>query len=123
IFRDQAHTFTEEVRLVSNAGRGNAFDYVIGAFYENQSREGDWHISTPGSPERSVAQGCTAPSFFGSTFPNCLVVVGPDDQTFLQIDNQDFKDKSVFGELTWHFVPKAQVTVGIRHFSQEFTDA
>ena len=43
--------------------------------------------------------------------------------TFQQVDTQNFQDKSVFGELTWHFLRDGQVTVGARHFSQEFTDA
>ena len=47
----------------------------------------------------------------------------PSDVTFQQIDTQNFTDKSVFGELTWHFMPGGQLTVGGRHFSQEFTDA
>jgi len=59
IFTDSAHTFTEEVRLVSKAGPGNVIDYVVGAFYENQAREGAWTIAVPGTPERQVAQGCS----------------------------------------------------------------
>ena len=43
--------------------------------------------------------------------------------TFQQVDTQSFQDKSEFGELTWHFVQGGQVTVGARHFSQQFTDA
>jgi len=51
------------------------------------------------------------------------IATAPGDVTFQQIDNQKFTDKSVFGELTWHFMPGGQLTVGGRHFSQEFTDA
>ncbi len=86
-------------------------------------------MTTPGSPERSLEQGCTGPVFYDaaagsySGFPNCLVVVGPGDLTFQQLDTQNFEDKSEFGELTWHFVTHAQVTLGVRHFSQSFTDA
>lgn len=123
VFADSAHTFTQEVRLVSTANPGNLFDYVLGVFYENQTRTGMWHIANPGSPERSVAQGCTGAAFFGASFPNCLLTSGPDDLTFVQIDNQNFQDKSVFGELTWHFIAHGQVTFGARHFSQKFTDA
>jgi outer membrane receptor protein involved in Fe transport len=42
--------------------------------------------------------------------------------SILQIDKQHFEDKSVFGELTWHFAPRAQLTAGVRHFQQSFTD-
>jgi iron complex outermembrane receptor protein len=116
IFTDRAHTFTEELRLVSKTSPDNMFDYVLGAFYEDQTREGDWTIAVPGTPEYQAAQGC---------LPNCFFDVGvaPGDVTFRQVDTQSFKDKSVFGELTWHFVKQGQVTVGARHFSQDFTDA
>jgi iron complex outermembrane receptor protein len=110
LFIDQAHTFTEEVRLVSNTKPGNMFDYVLGVFYEKQQRSGDWTIAIPGSPERAAALGET-------------ILVGPNDVAFQQIDTQNFQDKSVFGELTYHFMVHGQVTFGVRHFSQEFTDA
>jgi len=116
VFADSAHTFTEEVRLVSKSAPDKMFDYVLGVFYENQTSAGAWTIAVPGTPEYQAAQGC---------LPNCFWDVGtaPGDVTFQQIDTQNFQDKSVFGELTWHFLPRGQVTVGARHFSQEFTDA
>ena len=122
-FTDAAHTFSQEVRLVSKADPSNMFDYVLGGFYESQRRDGNWYVTNPGSPERSVAQGCTGYFVAGSTFPNCLLLSGPNDLVFQQLDKQSFKDESVFGELTWHFMPHGQITGGIRHFHQSFTDA
>ena len=122
-FADSAHTFTEEMRLVSTANPANVFDYVLGVYYEKQERNGAWTIANPGSLERSVAQGCTGAIYYGSAFPNCLLTSGPNDVVFRQLDTQNFQDKSVFGELTWHFMTHGQITFGARHFSQEFTDA
>ena len=122
-FTDDAHTFTQELRLISNTTPTSRFDYVLGLFYADQTRHGNWYTSTPGSYERSVAQGCTQPYYYGATFPNCLMVVGPNGVPFQQFDTQDFEDRSVFGELTWHFLPKGQITFGGRHFNQKFTDA
>lgn len=122
-FDDSEHTFTEEVRLVSKERVAGVLDYVVGVFYENQTRNGVWNVANPGSPERSVAQGCTAPVFAGSSYPNCLLTSGVNDLTFIQNDTQTFEDKSVYGELTWHFMPHGQITAGARHFSQQFTDA
>jgi outer membrane receptor protein involved in Fe transport len=122
LFTDSAHTFSEELRLVSKTDPTHALDYVVGLFYEKQTRHGDWYVTNPGSPERSVEQGCTGYYFAGATFPNCLLLSGPNDLTFQQLDTQTFEDKSVFGELSWHFMPKGQITFGARHFSQEFTD-
>jgi iron complex outermembrane recepter protein len=116
IFTDAAHTFTQELRLVSKTGPDKLFDYVLGVFYEDQTRKGSWTIAVPGTPEYQVAQGC---------LPNCVwnVGVAPGDVTFSQVDTQLFKDKSVFGELTWHFIQGGQLTVGARYFNQNFTDA
>jgi outer membrane receptor protein involved in Fe transport len=110
LFTDKAHTFTEELRLVSTANPDNHFDYVLGVFYEKQTREGAWTIAIPGSPEYAAALGQT-------------ILVGPDDVNFQQIDTQNFEDKSVFGELTYHVTTDVQFTGGVRHFSQTFTDA
>jgi outer membrane receptor protein involved in Fe transport len=113
-FSDHAHTFTEEVRLVSNTNPDHIFDYVLGVFYEKQARVGAWTIAIPGSPERSALLPCA---------PACDILAGPGDINFQQIDTQNFEDKSVFGELTYHFLQHGQITLGIRHFSQKFTDA
>jgi iron complex outermembrane recepter protein len=120
VFADTEHTFSQELRLVSKADPANLFDYVLGLYYEKQQRRGAWTIANPGSPERAVAQGCTG---YGVSYPNCLLTSGPNDVTFVQIDTQSFQDKSVFGELTWHVIPHGQITGGVRHFSQQFTDA
>jgi outer membrane receptor protein involved in Fe transport len=113
-FSDHAHTFSEELRLVSNSSPDRILDYVLGVFYEKQTRVGAWTIAIPGSSERAALLPCA---------PACDILVGPGDVNFQQIDTQKFEDRSVFGELTWHFLRHAQLTVGIRHFSQKFTDA
>jgi iron complex outermembrane recepter protein len=110
LFADHVHTFSQEVRLVSASHPDNMFDYVLGVFYEKQESTGAWTIAIPGSPERAALLGSP-------------ILVGPNDVNFQQIDTQNFQDKSVFGELTYHFLKHGQITVGVRHFSQEFTDA
>ena len=122
LFTDSALTFTEKLRLVSRQDPSHKLDYLLGLFFENQTRHGNWYVTNPGSPERSVAQGCTGDYSFGATFPDCLLVSGPNDTTFQQLDTQTFQDRSIFGELTWHFVPHGQITFGARYFNQKFTD-
>jgi iron complex outermembrane recepter protein len=122
LFTDSEHAFSQELRLVSKTDPTSVFDYVLGLFYERQVRHGDWYVTNPGSPERSVAQGCTGYVYEGSSFPNCLLLSGPNDLTFQQLDTQNFQDRSVFGELSWHFMPHGQVTFGARYFNQRFTD-
>ena len=113
-FTDRARTFSEEVRLVSKSGADKPLDYVLGAYYENQTRVGAWTVDIPGASERAALTPCA---------PGCDIIVGPNDLAFQQIDTQHFQDKSVFGELTYHYITHGQVTLGVRHFSQDFTDA
>ena len=122
-FDDNARTFTQEVRLVSNAAPGRPIDYTVGLYYEKAVRTGSWDVVEPGTYERALAQGCTGFYYIGAAFPNCLLRFGPNQTSFYQADRQDFNDKSVFGELTWHFNGKGQITVGGRHFKQDFTDS
>ena len=103
LFNDNAHTFDQELRLVSKTGPGTPFDYVVGLFYEDQTRVGGWYNPNPGSPERAVAQGCTAPYYAGASFPDCLLSTGPGMRTSCRWIRRDFTDKSEFGELTYHF--------------------
>jgi iron complex outermembrane receptor protein len=110
LFRDRQHTFTEELRLVSDTRKGNMFDYVLGAFYEEQTSQGAWTIYDPGSPEYAALLGQT-------------ILAAPGDIVFQQIDTQKFTDKSIFGELTYHFLGRGQVTGGFRYFKQDFEDA
>jgi hypothetical protein len=56
-FTDDAHTFTQEVRLISNTADNSRFDYVLGVFYEKQTRHGNWYTSTPGSYELRADTG------------------------------------------------------------------
>jgi outer membrane receptor protein involved in Fe transport len=128
LFTDSSHSFSQELRLVSKTSPDNTLDYVVGVFYQRQVRHGNWFVTTPGSPERSRQQHCTGPVYYAngafSTFPNCLVVTASetDDTTFQQLDTQTFEDRSVFGELSWHFMPRGQITFGARYFNQKFTD-
>lgn len=122
VYSDDSHTFTQEVRLVSDTEPGKMFDYVAGVFYSKQTRNGRWIVRVPGSPERAQELGCTGIWSPGAEFPDCLVLIGPNDINVDQDDKQTFEDKSVFGELTWHFAERGDLTFGFRHFEQDFKD-
>jgi iron complex outermembrane recepter protein len=79
LFADTEHTFAQEIRLVSKTRLfDNLFDYVVGAYYENQTRTGSWTIAIPGTPEYQAAQGCTAADCGGGFF----IATAPGDVTF-----------------------------------------
>ncbi len=114
LFTDNSSTVAEEVKLVSKTGPDKPLDYIVGVFYQSDSRVGTWTIGDPGSPERAAEQGC---------LPACAIAVAPGDITFNLDDHQNFRDVSVYGDLTWHFLQHAQATFGLRHLEQSFTDS
>lgn len=116
---DDEQVFTQEVRLVSSVGPDKKIDYVVGAFYQEQDREGKWNVTVPGTPEYNDAQGCDTLWIFGG----CRVGTDPTGIVFQQLDTQHFEDVSVFGELSWHFSERGQITFGGRYSDQTFTDA
>jgi outer membrane receptor protein involved in Fe transport len=125
---DSSHGFSQEVRLVSNAGPDKMFDYTAGVFYEDRNDNAIFQNSSPGTSERAAAQ--TDCPLLPPGSPNlpvllggCAPLLGPNDVANVQTDQQHFKDLSIFGELTYHFAKNWQVTGGLRHFKQDFTDA
>jgi iron complex outermembrane recepter protein len=124
---DDDHGFSQEVRLVSNTGPDNMFDYTVGVFYQKKYDNATFQNSSPGTPERAALQ-TSCPGSPPNTPPTlvllggCIPLYGPNDVANLGVDQQVFEDKSVFGELTYHFAKNWQLTGGIRHFKQDFTD-
>ena len=104
---DSDHRFTQEVRLVSKSG--GKLEYVVGVFYEHDTRKLTWDIYEPGTTAQTQASG---------GYP---VSTSPDGHTFTEHAPQQFKEEAVFGELSWHITQRWQVTGGSRFFHQTLT--
>ena len=108
LFTDTAHTFDQELRLVSKTEPGRE-DRLCG---RPVLRESDARgilvrdesrlprTRRPAGLHRAVLR----------RFEISRTACSPSaryrpDANFVQIDTQDFTDKSEFGELTWHFMP------------------
>ncbi len=102
---DSEHRFMQEVRLVSKPGE--RFDYVAGAYYEHDTRKLIWDIYEPGTTAQTAASG------------GLYVNTSPDGHTFVEHAPQVFKEIALFGDFTWHVLPKWQVTAGARFFHQK----
>jgi outer membrane receptor protein involved in Fe transport len=113
---DSDRSYTEEIRLVSKTG--GQFDYVVGAFFQQQRRFLGLTVWDPGADVQSAAAngGSTLPLAAGGTY----VQLFPDNSAYVQATSQDFKDYSVYGDLTWHLTDQWQVTGGARAFHQSF---
>lgn len=97
--------FTQEFRLTST--KGEHFDYVLGAYYQNQKRR---------SSQDSFLRGFK--QWWDAAYPAFADAV-IDDQDYLYRQREHFKETAFYGELTWHATDTVQFTGGFRHFRDE----
>jgi len=102
-YRDEA--VVQEFRLVSNTD--GQIDWVAGLFYQNQDL-----LATQTSLLRGFFNWAQAA--FG-----CCVI---SDNDFLYVRNENFKDKAVFGELTWNLTDSFRITGGLRYFDNKYNN-
>jgi iron complex outermembrane recepter protein len=99
--------FIEELRLVSQPGK--YFDYVVGAYFQDQHRY---------TTQDSVMVGFQ--QWWDAAFPTAAdAVIGNDDFTYRQ--SERFKDSALYGELTFHLTPDFDFTGGVRGFADRDT--
>ncbi len=82
--------FTQEVRLAASGGR--PLEWVIGAFYTDESSKSGSQFA-----ERDLA---------GQPAPNPYLI---------RLNPSTYEEYAAFGDLTWHFTDKFNVTGGLRY--------
>lgn len=103
--RDYSDTATiQEMRLVSKTG--GDFDYVVGAYYNDD---------TLVSSQDSYLRGFKRWWDIWSGAPSAVA----GDRDFKYRRHEDFTDKAVFGELTWHASDSLSLTGGVRWFDNK----
>lgn len=95
--------FIEELRLVSTPG--SRLDYVLGAYYQNQSLS---------STQDSHLQGFQ--QWWDTAFPAYASAV-ISDQDYLYRQKEHYREAALYGELTLHATDTLQFTGGYRLFS------
>jgi outer membrane receptor protein involved in Fe transport len=95
----------EELRLVSR--EGGRFDYVVGAYYQNQSL-----FSSQDSELRGFKQ------WWDAAYPAFASAVISDND-YLYHQDEHFTDIALYGELTYHLTDTVQLTGGARVFHDE----
>ena len=115
--QDSESRYTEEVRLVSK--QGGKFDYIVGAYLEQDSRHLGEDVYDPGADVQSAAAngGSTLPIVEGGTY----IPLYANNASYLQDAYQTFRDYSIYGDLTYHITDRWQVTGGARFFHQTFS--
>ncbi|KFL37529.1 TonB-dependent receptor [Arenimonas donghaensis] len=97
--------FIQEFRLTSEPG--DAFDYVLGAYYQDQDRR---------SSQDSFLRGFK--QWWDAAYPAFASAV-ISDQDYLYRQAENFKETALYGEFTWHASDRLDLTLGLRHFRDE----
>jgi len=120
--------FIQEIRVVSNTD--GAIDWMAGLFYMKQDGDTKTEQFFPGYND--YANACFGaglpfggePCGFGTYFGDPSVVgtaAAVEDLAYLTNFQDEFEDKAIFGEVTWHVTDQLDLTAGIRAFDQEYT--
>ena len=104
--------FVQEVRLVSNE-TVNGIDWIVGAYYMDQDTLSKQDSFMPGYQEWAGA----AFSWWDTMGGYGMVYT---DNDFHYRRAQNFTDKAIFGELTYHFSDQMRATFGLRSFDNTF---
>ncbi|WP_308909209.1 TonB-dependent receptor [Pseudokordiimonas caeni] len=100
--------FVQEVRLVSE-GSG-PIQYVVGLYYQDQDRQSTQQSFLPGAFE-----------YLDALYGPGITWANPNNQDFEYSLTENFKQKAVYGELTWALSENFDVTGGVRWFDNDST--
>ncbi|MFT3809605.1 MAG: TonB-dependent receptor [Micropepsaceae bacterium] len=102
-YSDEA--FIQELRLVSKPGE--TIDYIVGGYYQQQSRF---------ASQDSYLRGFKR---WWDLFAPAAASAVSGDQDFLYRRDENFTERALYGELTWHVTDKFHITGGLRYFSND----
>jgi iron complex outermembrane receptor protein len=107
----QVEVFTQELRLASDTeGR---FQWVVGGFYSDISRDYGQTLPTPGYDAMLIDVLCGGPPDCGVSGP---AFGGPPDSPFFSDIPYDFKQTAFFAEGTFDITDRFAVTIGGRYY-------
>lgn len=98
---------SQEIRL--GGGAGSAFEWLVGAFYQEVDREYGQKLPMPGYDAVLVRLGQPPNTFFGAP---------PDTPYFSDLD-YDFSQFALFGEGTFRLTDQWSLTGGLRYYDFE----
>lgn len=102
--------FSQEFRMFH---QGETIDWVAGLFYEKSHEDYQFWTFTEGFDESKSMENWLAGRL--GPIPTRL----PDDAWWYSVDDTDWKQWAVFGEITWHITDQWDATVGYRYFNRK----
>jgi len=103
--------FSQELRL---SHQGETFDWLGGIYYEDSNDNWD-AVWMKGAGDYQATHSVLAiEQIYGQPFPDAEYI-------FLSTDRTEWKQKAVFGEVTWHITDTVDATLGGRWFETKNT--
>jgi len=96
--------FSQEIRLASDGG--DAFQWLVGAFYQHIDREYGQNLPTPGYDAFLAARGLPPSTAFNA----------PPNTPYFSDVPFTFKQLALFGEGTYRFTDQWSLTGGLRYY-------
>lgn len=96
--------FTQEFRLQSNPS-DSQFDYILGAFYQEEDRNMWLTIESPVWNSRAAAGN---------------EILNADGVFFSNSPVTHYENSALFGDVTWHVTDDLDIAGGLRYFDQSF---
>jgi iron complex outermembrane receptor protein len=109
-----AEAFTQELRLVSNTDDSN-IEWVAGVYYQSKDSTARQSTEVSGFTDWRIAAGIDS-RLDGAYLGNFYDLTNNPAESFLWTYANDFEDKAVFGEITYHLSNKLQASAGFRYF-------
>ncbi|HUP61987.1 MAG TPA: TonB-dependent receptor [Thermoanaerobaculia bacterium] len=105
-----ASGFTQEVRFGSNA-RDAKFQWVAGAYYADNDRDYGQNLPVIGFEDNARA--------IGVNIPTAGTKLAKKDELYKSDLHYEYKQLAVFGEGTWSFSDRLDITGGVRWYDYE----
>ncbi len=119
-------TLVQEFRLVSNETKAG-IDWIVGAFYQDQETHVFQNSWNPGMDNFYDACRAESPDL-ANPDPSCAgfwprwYAGGLTERDFEYVRDVSFKEKAIYGELTYNFTDNFRMTGGFRWFDNETTN-
>ena len=114
--------FVQEFRLISDATQDSKIDWIVGAYYMDQDRSTNnfsylLGLNEYGKACPQLGEECRA---YGDWWAGGYDLSEID---FYYDRKENFKDKALYGELTWHVSDTFRANFGLRWFDNKLTNS
>jgi len=106
--------FAQELRLFH---QGETIDWVAGFYYEKSHEDWEFTTFTDGWDTSQSMANYLAGRLIDRGNP--IPTQSPEGAWWRSVDDTDWKQWALFGEITWHITDKWDATVGYRYFQRK----